>query len=151
MSAYDELMNIARSILLDADATGGRLRSGHLADVMMKRIDPDDECPPLPAYGARATCVQLICRVAREEWGDVNHPLGEKLVEQMSFKEFTSELQARYAVEKDGEAEYVAIDELTSDEVAVLYGKMRRIGDHWHRHADQFMRYHRARTAKLVS
>lgn len=153
MSGHDELLQIARQTVLEADESGGRLSASRLADQMIMLIDPDHICPPLPTYAARATCVQMLGRALREQWGDQQNPVGEKFTDQLEFKEFTNCLQARYPVSigsELGETEYKLIDELTAREKDVLVNRMRRIGDKYHRHADQLDRYFRARIAKLV-
>lgn len=153
MSIHDEVMNIARRVVLEADASGGTLSASLLADTMMAEIDPEHASPQHAAYCARSDCVQRLGRVLRKEWGAPSNPVGEKFTEQLEMKDFVDCLQARYPIPHtngDDFAVYKPIDDLDDDEVDAIAGRMQRIGDKYHKHADQLRRYHRSKKARLV-
>jgi hypothetical protein len=152
-SVYEQLLQIARRIVTEAESAGGKLSASRLANVMLDEIDPKKKSTEYVAYCARSSCVQLLGKVLRAEWGDENHPLGEKYTAQLEIKEFVSCLQVRYPVPHyNGEeyTEYTYLDDLTAEQVETITAKMDAIGDHWHKHADQLRRYHRSKIAKLV-
>jgi hypothetical protein len=152
---YEQLMQIARRLVMEAKDSGAKLSAKRLAGPMMAEIDPDSEAGEYLGYCARASCVQFLGKVLRRTWGTVDRPLAEDLSGQMEIAEFTSCLQDYYPVAESGssddETEYRPIDDLTTDQIDALVEKMRRVGDHWHKHADQLSRYHRSKTARLLS
>lgn len=149
---YRQVQDIARKVILEAQKSGGKMSAAMLAGPMMQLIDPDQQSPDLAAYCTRANCVQHLGLVLRREYGTVNNPVAETFDKQLDIRDFVDCLQTSYPVPGpvagDEHTEYKPIDSLTDDEVTFIANRMGKIGDKYHKHRDQFLRYHRARARR---
>jgi hypothetical protein len=152
---YHHLMNIARRVVMTAQEAGGRMSARLLASPMMDEVDPNHATPPLALWCARAQCVQMLGKVLRTEYGTISNPVGERFTQQLEIKDFVDCLQPSYPVSRpidddEDSTEYVPINELTDADVDAITSRMDKIGDKFHKGADQLRRYHRARNLRAI-